>query len=182
MGEQVKITVIATGFRDQMPDRRARMLSVAETPVVSVPVLSVPVVAAGNWMKEAEQPAGPPRFQSEEEEPEPEPDRMSASEPVYFAASSTVTAQSAMTPAAKAAAEPVSARPRFAELAGGAEPHAAAAEGLFHGLCSAGADCNNRRPARTRGGCGDRGGGRRGGTGSGCASVSATAAFLAFHV
>ena len=28
MGEDVKITVIATGFRDQMPERRARMLSV----------------------------------------------------------------------------------------------------------------------------------------------------------
>ena len=34
MGEEVKITVIATGFRDQMPERRARMLSVEEAPVV----------------------------------------------------------------------------------------------------------------------------------------------------
>src|SRR5579859_4194608 len=32
MGEEVKITVIATGFRDQMPERRARMLSVEEPP------------------------------------------------------------------------------------------------------------------------------------------------------
>ena len=30
MGDEVKITVIATGFRDQMPERRARMLDVEE--------------------------------------------------------------------------------------------------------------------------------------------------------
>ncbi len=41
MGEEVKITVIATGFRDQMPERRARMLSVEEAPVVSVPLASI---------------------------------------------------------------------------------------------------------------------------------------------
>jgi cell division protein FtsZ len=65
MGEEVKITVIATGFRDQMPERRARMLSVDETPVVSVPV-----VAPNNWMREPEpEPApAPARFMSEEEE------------------------------------------------------------------------------------------------------------------
>jgi cell division protein FtsZ len=57
MGDEVKITVIATGFRDQMmPERRARMLSVEEAPVVSVPVVSVPVEPAKAWMKE-EQPA-----------------------------------------------------------------------------------------------------------------------------
>ncbi|MGD0910481.1 MAG: cell division protein FtsZ [Terracidiphilus sp.] len=49
MGDEVKITVIATGFRDQMPERRARMLSVDETPVVSVPV-----VAPDNWLREGE--------------------------------------------------------------------------------------------------------------------------------
>ena len=43
MGEEVKITVIATGFRDQMPERRARMLSVEESPVVSVPLSSPPI-------------------------------------------------------------------------------------------------------------------------------------------
>ncbi len=32
MGEEVKITVIATGFRDQSPERRARMLDVEESP------------------------------------------------------------------------------------------------------------------------------------------------------
>jgi len=77
MGDEVKITVIATGFRDQMPERRARMLSVEETPVVSVPV-----VAPDNWMREGEkepqpkveaqlEPAkapAPPRFMSQDED------------------------------------------------------------------------------------------------------------------
>ena len=60
MGDEVKITVIATGFRDQMPERRARMLSVDEpqvvspvsVPPVSVPLVSVPVVAPENWLRE----------------------------------------------------------------------------------------------------------------------------------
>jgi cell division protein FtsZ len=43
MGDEVKITVIATGFRDQMPERRARMMAVAETPVVSIPQSPAPV-------------------------------------------------------------------------------------------------------------------------------------------
>ena len=47
MGDEVKITVIATGFRDQMPERRARMLNVEEMPVVSVPVLPTDA-----WMRE----------------------------------------------------------------------------------------------------------------------------------
>ncbi|MGB0064487.1 MAG: cell division protein FtsZ, partial [Terracidiphilus sp.] len=63
MGEDVKITVIATGFRDQMPERRARMLTVEEAPVVSVPL-----VAPGNWMTEAAPAAAQPRFLSEVEE------------------------------------------------------------------------------------------------------------------
>ena len=69
MGDEVKITVIATGFRDQMPERRARMLNVEEMPVVTVPV-----VAANAWMREkapVPPPApAPPRFMSEEEEEE----------------------------------------------------------------------------------------------------------------
>jgi cell division protein FtsZ len=68
MGEEVKITVIATGFRDQMPERRARMLSVEEAPVVSVPV-----VAPGRWFDEAAAPAAasaPTRFLSQDEEEE----------------------------------------------------------------------------------------------------------------
>ena len=73
MGDEVKITVIATGFRDQMPERRARMLSVEESPVISVPV-----VAPDNWLREAPPvvvaapaPAQPakPKFMSEDDEP-----------------------------------------------------------------------------------------------------------------
>jgi cell division protein FtsZ len=65
MGEEVKITVIATGFRDQMPERRARMLNVEEAPVVSVPV-----VAPGNWLPDKNPAAAPKRarFKSEDEE------------------------------------------------------------------------------------------------------------------
>jgi cell division protein FtsZ len=61
MGDDVKITVIATGFRDQMPERRSRMLDVASTPIVSVPV-----VAPDSWMKESD--PAPLRFLSEVEE------------------------------------------------------------------------------------------------------------------
>src|SRR5246127_764627 len=65
MSDEVKITVIATGFRDQMPERRARMLSVEEMAVVTVPV-----VAADSWMREkapvAPPSPAPPRFMSEE--------------------------------------------------------------------------------------------------------------------
>jgi cell division protein FtsZ len=43
MGEEVKITVIATGFRDQMPERRARMMAVEDAPVVSIPLSPAPV-------------------------------------------------------------------------------------------------------------------------------------------
>ena len=67
MGDEVKITVIATGFRDQMPERRARMLNVEE-----MPVLSVPVVPSDSWMREKvpAAPAAPPapRFMSEDDD------------------------------------------------------------------------------------------------------------------
>ena len=70
MGDEVKITVIATGFRDQMPARRARMLSIGEVVMVEEPVLSVPVVNSGSWMNERPAPApakpnAPPPFLSE---------------------------------------------------------------------------------------------------------------------
>jgi cell division protein FtsZ len=79
MGDDVKITVIATGFRDQMmPERRARMLSVEEAPVVSVPLVAVPVEAPNTWLNETRtappiaepeppRPPSPPRFKSEDE-------------------------------------------------------------------------------------------------------------------
>jgi len=123
MGDEVKITVIATGFRDQMPERRARMLTLED-----VPVTSVPVVSSENWLDVPTQPAaaepGPPRFKSEDEDIEEEP--MEEAEPVFFSASSPVAASSSVAapPVATAAKiesesdpfEPQS-RPRFAEIA-----------------------------------------------------------------
>jgi cell division protein FtsZ len=108
MGDDVKITVIATGFRDQSPDRRARMLDVEATPVVSVPV-----VAPGHWMQEPPK-AAPLRFMSEEED-EAAPvvvavPAMAAAPAQRFAAMEPVAAVPVAPEAAEAAApEPVSA-------------------------------------------------------------------------
>jgi cell division protein FtsZ len=142
MGDDVKITVIATGFRDQMPERRSRMLDVASTPIVSVPV-----VAPDSWMKESEQDASraPLRFLSEvEEEAAPKLEAWSPIQPAEAAKPepaptpepvlATVTASAptpaspspweqepASIPASRFAYEPETgaapARPRFAELA-----------------------------------------------------------------
>jgi cell division protein FtsZ len=60
--------VIATGFRNQMPERRARMLNIEDAPVVSAPLVSVPVVTPGNWMREPAPAPVAPRFLSQEEE------------------------------------------------------------------------------------------------------------------
>jgi cell division protein FtsZ len=67
MGDEVKITVIATGFRDQMPERRARMLTVEEAPLISVPVMSL-----DSWMHETgpSVEAATARFLSQVEEEE----------------------------------------------------------------------------------------------------------------
>jgi cell division protein FtsZ len=79
MGDEVKITVIATGFKDQMPERRARMLSVDETPI-----LSVPVVAPDNWLRESAQASAPARIEKAASStepvlvPEPEPELVMA--------------------------------------------------------------------------------------------------------
>ena len=104
MGEEVKITVIATGFRDQMPERRARMLNVEESPIVSVPI-----IAPDSWMREPAEPeeeevveeAGPARFMSEDEDAE-EPLFFSSSQP---AVATTVTVAGAKT--ASSGGEPV---------------------------------------------------------------------------
>jgi cell division protein FtsZ len=90
MGEEVKITVIATGFRDPMPERRKRMLEVEEeTPVVSIPLFPAPVAQISLVARndEIREPAAipvltpvavsvaapkPPRFLSQEEEEEQE--------------------------------------------------------------------------------------------------------------
>jgi len=85
MGEEVKITVIATGFRDHMPERRARLLTVEDTPVVSIPLSPAPVAKISLVPREGEihEPAAapvlvhvavavaapkPPRFLSQDEE------------------------------------------------------------------------------------------------------------------
>ena len=103
MGDEVKITVIATGFRDQMPERRARMLNVEDTPVVTVPV-----VAPDTWMRESEvkvsepEPqAAPalPRFMSEEEDGQPE-------EPLFFSSSKPAVATTVTVSAPKMTAQP----------------------------------------------------------------------------
>lgn len=86
MGDEVKITVIATGFRDQMPERRARMLTVEDEPVVSVPVVS-----AESWMREAasvreaEPEPQPARFMSQDEEENAE--RRKREEEIFFSSS-----------------------------------------------------------------------------------------------
>jgi cell division protein FtsZ len=126
MGDQVKITVIATGFRDQMPERRARMLNVEEAPVVSVPV-SVPVVTPDNWFEEppaAAAPApAPARFLSEDEE------EAADSDAAFFFSSATpavaTTVNIAPPPIIAEQEAPIQlepeppeppARPRFAEM------------------------------------------------------------------
>ena len=97
MGDEVKITVIATGFRDQMPERRARMLSIGDVAVVPEPVVSVPVVAANTWMNEpaaaavAKTPAPAPFLSEVEGEEMAVPAKLP--EPV-FAASSVATVSS----------------------------------------------------------------------------------------
>ena len=118
MGEEIKITVIATGFRDQMPERRARMLSVEEAPVVSVPVM-----APDNWMREAAPAApkapAPPRFLSEDEEPEKE--EAGADESAFFAAATPASNPGMkimdVKPSKEREAIAAPARPQFAELA-----------------------------------------------------------------
>jgi cell division protein FtsZ len=103
MGDEVKITVIATGFRDQMPERRARMLNVEDTPVITVPV-----VAPDTWMREpaanVEEPVpaaapAPARFMSEDEEDERE-------EPFFFSSSKPAVATTVTVTAPKIVAQP----------------------------------------------------------------------------
>jgi cell division protein FtsZ len=124
MGDDVKITVIATGFRDQMPERRARMLDVEP-----IPVVSVPVVAPNTWMKESQQPqhqSDPTklRFLSETEddahthsEPQQRAQLQAWPPPETPYAHSVAVAEAAPV-AIETAPEPaLPTRPRFAELA-----------------------------------------------------------------
>ncbi len=109
MGEEVKITVIATGFRDQMPERRARMLSVEEAPVVSVPVM-----APENWLNEAApiSDPGPARFQSQDEDQGEE--TVEDDKAVFFSASAAVEEPF---PEPEPELVAAAARPRYNELA-----------------------------------------------------------------
>jgi cell division protein FtsZ len=85
MGEELKITVIATGFRDQMPERRARMLSVDEAPVVFVPIAVEPAVSGVSSSAPAvSAPLVPPDSQVQEPAPAPEPPQASAPPPPRF--------------------------------------------------------------------------------------------------
>ncbi|HME57994.1 MAG TPA: hypothetical protein VKF63_06635, partial [Terracidiphilus sp.] len=81
MGEEVKITVIATGFREQMPERRKRMMEVVEAPVISIPISPAPVaqISLVSRNEGSREPAPapvltpkPPRFLSQEDEDEEE--------------------------------------------------------------------------------------------------------------
>jgi cell division protein FtsZ len=92
MGDEVKITVIATGFRDQMPERRARMLSIGGVVVVEEPVVSVPVMSSGTWMNESAAPVvakseTPAPFLSQAEEDESADD---ADDAFFFSSSPSV--------------------------------------------------------------------------------------------
>jgi cell division protein FtsZ len=139
MGDEVKITVIATGFRDQMPERRLRMLAVAETPVVSIPQSPAPVAQISLVPRDDgfREPAAAPvlapkplRFLSQDEEDEEVTVKADDSETWdksgFFspAAPSEPTANSVAEPPVEEAFEPeemepaaAPAPPRFAELA-----------------------------------------------------------------
>jgi cell division protein FtsZ len=91
MGEEVKVTVIATGFRDQMPERRARMLNIEETQI-----MSVPVIAPNSWLSEREEEptvVEPVRFLSENDE---EPGNSGST--LFAVAAPTVTTTILLTP------------------------------------------------------------------------------------
>jgi cell division protein FtsZ len=118
------MTVIATGFRDQMPERRARMLTME-----NVPVVSVPVMASETWLDDpATAPAaeqGPPRFKSQIEDGDEELEEEPIGEPVFFASSGPVTSSVTVVAPASASADEAEpnekfmdapARPRFAEM------------------------------------------------------------------
>jgi cell division protein FtsZ len=109
MGDEVKITVIATGFRDQMPERRARMLTVE-----AAPVISVPVVAPDTWLQESA--PEPARFLSQDEETEEEAAESEDSS-VFTASTPVVARASFVDHEAEPETGDAQARPQFAEMA-----------------------------------------------------------------
>jgi cell division protein FtsZ len=122
MGDEVKITVIATGFRDQMPERRARMLNVEDAPVVSVPI-----VAPENWMREPAPAPVSTRFlsQEEEEKEKEETERaMSVCHPCFFSAEALAAESAGLAEPRLNVVEPVTERDSKQEPeAGEAGPH-----------------------------------------------------------
>jgi hypothetical protein len=82
-----------------MPERRARMLSVEEAPVVSVPLVAVPVEAPTNWLDEPAPaaPKGPARFKSEDED-----EASDKADAAFFFASSTPAVATTVTVAGPA--------------------------------------------------------------------------------
>jgi len=111
MGEDVKLTVIATGFRDQMPERRARMLNVETEPISQSPTINVPLEATDNWLSEQqsapaledEKPEEPPRFQSQDEEE----DMSAESDQSFYFSSATPAVATTVTLAAPPAKIPI---------------------------------------------------------------------------
>ncbi|HMD21770.1 MAG TPA: cell division protein FtsZ [Alloacidobacterium sp.] len=93
MGDDVKITVIATGFRQEMPERRERMLTAA---------LREPVMPRVHVQTRVETVVETPRFMSEEEET---PRRPMISIPIQPAASIPVSEPNYV-PELEMAAEP----------------------------------------------------------------------------
>jgi len=122
MGDEVKITVIATGFRDQMPERRARMLNVEDAPVVSVPI-----VAPENWMREPAPAPVSTRFlsQEEEEKEKEETERaMSVCHPCFFSAEALAAESAGLAEPRLNVVEPATERDSKQEPEGGeAGPH-----------------------------------------------------------
>jgi cell division protein FtsZ len=120
MGDEVKITVIATGFRDQMPERRARMLNVEDAPVISVPV-----VASEKWMKEPAPVAEsePAHFQSQDED---EAEDTTGEETPFFFSTATpavaTTVSVAASPAKTLVDSPVVVAPNLNPTAGQVRP------------------------------------------------------------
>jgi cell division protein FtsZ len=132
MDDQVKITVIATGFRDQMPERRSRMLSIGEVVVVEEPVVSVPVVARSKWMNEPVVPVvakAPAPFLSQMEEGGAAD--AEESEEAFFFASSAPSIGSNAGAAAHAMQSHSIPEPEFDPVFGSSEPAAAASRPQF---------------------------------------------------
>ena len=108
MGDEVKITVIATGFRDQMPERRARMLSIGEVVMVEEPIVSVPVVTSASRAAESAAATvkadAPPPFLSDADGD----DEAAEAEDFFFSSTPLAAGPSAPSTGHRSASKPVS--------------------------------------------------------------------------